>query len=238
MQREREGTLMGTGEHRFRSAAFGFNRQDVVNYIESVHKDYAAKLRELEERLNKERQERSAVEEKQSLAGQEAAAAGEDAQRAKEDMARAVEELGTARREREELRLRLQTLEKEYADLQEAADRMAPAARAYEALKDKAASIELEAHSRAETIVQEGERQAERTRREVAAWMRKVESSYTRLKSDVAATLSHAVGELDRTGRSLDEVAVEMEHHGARLHAMTQDKESGASKTLHMGPIV
>lgn len=214
---------MDMGEHRFRSAAFGFNRQDVVSYIESVHKQYAAKLREMEEQLSKERQERSAMEEKESLAGQEAAAAGEDAQRAKENMARAMEELEAAHRERDELKLRLQTMEKEYAELQEAADRMAPAARAYEALKDKAASIELEARSRAETVVQEGERQAERTRREVAAWMRKVESSYTRLKSDVAATLTHAVGELDRTGRSLDEVAVEMEHHGARLHAMTQE---------------
>lgn len=214
---------MDMGEHRFRSAAFGFNRQDVVSYIESVHKQYAAKLREMEDQLSKERQERSAMAEKESLAGQEAAAAGEDAQRAKENMARAMEELEAAHRERDELKLRLQTMEKEYADLQEAADRMAPAARAYEALKDKAASIELEARSRAETVVQEGERQAERTRREVAAWMRKVESSYTRLKSDVAATLTHAVGELDRTGRSLDEVAVEMEHHGARLHAMTQE---------------
>lgn len=230
---------MGAGEQRFRSAAFGFNRQDVVSYIESVHRDYATKLREMEDRLSKERQERSAVEEKQSLAGQEAAAAGEDAQRAKESMLRAMEELEAARRERDELQLRLQAMEKEYADLQEAADRMAPAARAYEALKDKAASIELEAHGRAETIVQEGERQAERTRREVAAWMRKVESSYTRLKSDVAATLTHAVGELDRTGRSLDEVAVEMEHHGARLHAMTQDEETprpAAPKPLGPGP--
>lgn len=211
---------MSEGEYRFRSAMFGFHRQDVIRYIQSIHRDYAERLGTLEKSLEAECQARSAVEEKESLAGQEAAAAGETAQRAQAGMDKAVAELDAACRERDELRLRLQVKEKELADLQEAADRMAPAARAYEALKEKTATIELEAHSRAETIVREGERQAERTRQEVTAWMRRVESSYGRLRSDVAATLAHAAGELERSQRSLDGVTAELDEHGAQLREL------------------
>lgn len=46
--------------HIFRSAAFGFNRQDVMEYIEKVQKESAAKIAELSAQLDAARQEGSA----------------------------------------------------------------------------------------------------------------------------------------------------------------------------------
>lgn len=208
---------MSVGEYHFRTAALGFNRKDVLGYIEAAHKDYAVQLQSLKKDLEQERSQRSQVEEQGSLANEEAAAAGKDAQRCKEELEQALEELRQAQSQREELRLRLQAVQADLAALQEAADRMAPAAKAYEALKEKAATIELDAHNRAQGIIKQGEEDAAEIRRRTAEWMRQVESSYARLRSDVAATLSNASTQLERTVRSLDGVNAELDAHGKRL---------------------
>lgn len=208
---------MSADEYRFRSAAFGFNRQDVIHYIEAMHRDHAAQLQSVKKELEWERGQRSQVEEQGSLASEEAAAAGKDAQRRKEELERALEELQEAQRQREDLRLRLQATQQDLVALQEAADRMAPSARAYEALKERAAGIELDAHNRAQVIIKEGEAQAAQTRQRVADWLRQVESSYARLRADAAATLSHTTAELERTVRSLDGVTAELDSHGKQL---------------------
>ncbi len=208
---------MSVGEYRFRGSMFGFNRQDVLKYIEAVHKDHAAQLQSLKEDLERERDQRSQVEEQGSLATEEAAAAGKDAQRCKEELEQALKELRQTQSQREDLRLRFQSAQEDLAALQKAADRMAPAAKAYEALKEKAAGIELDAHNRAQVIVKQGEEEAAEIRRRMADWLRQVESSYARLRSDVAATLSNASTQLERTVRSLDGVNAELDAHGQRL---------------------
>ena len=165
---------MSVGEYHFRSAAMGFNRKDVLGYIEAVHRDHAAQLQSLKKDLEQERTQRSQVEEQGSLANEEAAAAGKDAQRCKEELEKVMAELRDAQSQREELRLRLQATQAELAALQEAADRMAPAAKAYEALKEKAATIELDAHNRAQVIIKQGEADAAQLRGRAADWLRQV----------------------------------------------------------------
>lgn len=222
---------MDEAEHRFRSAAFGFNRQDVVHYIESIHRDYAQQLESLKKELERERDQRSEMAQKGSIATEAASAADKDAQRAREELSQALDQLREVQSQRDDLQLRLQVMERDFADLQKAAERMAPAARAYETLKDKTASIELDAHNRAQVILKSGQEQAERTHREVRVWLRQVESSYDRLKADVAATLTHAVAELDRTGKSLDKVKEELDGHGKRLHSIEEELQA-PGKTL------
>ncbi len=222
---------MSVGEYHFRGSAFGFNRRDVLSYIEAVHRDHAAQMKELTRDLEQERDQRSQVEEQGSLANEEAAAAEKDAQRCKEELEKALADLREAQSQREELRLRLQAAQADLAALQEAADRMAPAAKAYEALKEKAAGIELDAHNRAQLIVKQGEEDAAELRRRMADWLRQVESSYARLRSDVAATLSNTSAQLERTVRSLDGVNAELDAHSKRLDAMIEtgkDSPDGA----------
>lgn len=221
---------MSGGEYRFHSSFFGFNRQDVIRYIEAIHKDYAAKLDGVRRELAQEKDQRSRVEEQGSLASEEAAAAGKDAQRSREELTRAQEELRQAQSEREEFRLKLQAVTQELNKLQADVERMAPAAQAYESLKERAAGIELDAHNRAQTIIREGEAKAAQTRQQVALWLRQVESSYTRLRSDVAASLTHAKSELERTSRSLDTVNAELESHGQSLTEITEQPADPAQE--------
>ena len=222
--------LKSAGEYRFRSSFLGFNRQDVIHYIEAIHRDYAAQLASSKQDLERERSQRSQVEEQGSLASEEAVAAGKDAQRSKEELSRVLAELQEVQRQREELRLKLKAAQEDLDALQAAADRMAPAARAYESLKEKAAGIELDAHNRAQAIIREGEAEAAQTRQKVADWLRQVESSYGRLRSDVAATLAHAGGELERTIRSLDAVTAELESHAQDLKAIAGEEPSATEE--------
>lgn len=216
---------MSAMEHRFRTAAFGFNRQDVIQYIEAVHRDYSARIKSVKGELEHERDQRSSLEEQGSLASTEAQAAERAAQRAKEELEEARQALAEVQRERDSLRLQLQAAQQDLAALQEAADRMAPSAKAYEALKEKAAEIELDAHKRAQTIVKAGEEEAAQTRRKVAQWLGQVQSSYTRLCGDVSATLGHATAEMERTSRSLSTVTAELDEHGRRLESIAAEAE-------------
>ena len=219
---------MSATEHRFRTAAFGFNRQDVMQYIEAVHKDYAAKIKSVKGELERERDQRSSLEEKGSLASSEAQAAEKAAQRSREELEEVRQTLLEVQKERDALRLQLQAAQQDMAVLQEAADRMAPAARAYETLKDKAAGIELDAHKRAQIIVKTGEEEAAQTRRKVAQWLRQAQSSYARLCGDVSATLSHATAEMERTSKSLEAVSAELDDHGRRLEDIAVEAENQA----------
>lgn len=217
---------MSASEHRFRTAAFGFNRQDVMQYIEAVHRDYAVRLKGMKEDLERERDQRSSLEEQGSLANTEAQAAEKAARRSQEELEAAQKALAELREERDKLKLQLQAAQQDLAALQEAADRMAPAAKAYETLKDKAAGIELDAHKRAQVIIKTGEEEAAQTRRKVAQWLRQAQSSYARLCGDVSATLSHATAEMDRTSKSLEAVSAELDDHGRRLEDIAVEAET------------
>lgn len=219
---------MSASEHRFRTAAFGFNRQDVMQYIEAVHRDYAVRLKGMKEDLERERDQRSSLEEQGSLANTEAQAAEKAARRSQEELEAAQKALAEMREERDKLKLQLQAAQQDMAALQEAADRMAPAAKAYETLKDKAAGIELDAHKRAQIIIKTGEAEAAQTRRKVAQWLRQAQSSYARLCGDVSATLSHATAEMERTSKSLEAVSAELDDHGRRLEDIAVEAEAQA----------
>ena len=109
---------MSATEHRFRTAAFGFNRQDVMQYIEAVHKDYAARIKSVKGELEQERDQRSSLEEQGSLASSEAQAAEKAAQRSKEELEEVRRALLEAQRERDSLQLQLQAAQQDLAVLQ------------------------------------------------------------------------------------------------------------------------
>ena len=71
-----------------------------------------------------------------------------------------------------------------------------------EAIKDRTAGIELDAHCRAQAVEAAAQVQVEKTKREVEQWIAKVQESYDRMRSDIDATISHASGELERVRHS------------------------------------
>ncbi|MEG2455244.1 MAG: hypothetical protein RSC08_03230 [Oscillospiraceae bacterium] len=221
---------MSATEQSFRGAAFGgFNRQDVLRYIETASKEHNGRLAALKTQMEAEHATCISLEQRCESAELRETESAARAQRAEEHLAKVNAQHNAAQAELEEKRVRLAAAERELADLRDQVGQMAPAATAYEGLKDRAATIELEAHQRAQSIVETAEKTAETTRKQLCAWVEKVRSSYGRLCADVSATLSHADGELERAQHSLAGVSDEFSDYDAALKEIADAFQAGVT---------
>lgn len=210
-------------DHPFRSAAFGgFNRQDVLDFLENSSKQANQRQEELQKELEElERQERDREAE----------------------MARLREQADRLERESGELRAQLQQTERdlvasrarcgEKSSALEAAGReleglrarvaeLEPDAAAYNELKERTAGVELEAHRRAQAIQEEAERQAEALRARMREWLARVEREYDALRTQVETTVSHAADQLDRAGKCLERTSEILDGQDGALEALEQ----------------
>ena len=210
-------------DHPFRSAALGgFNRQDVLDYLEKTSAENAQRQQELQQKLEAAEEERGRLaartgeqeeqmailqRERDSLQQQleqvkQALAAGQDREEAQE------RELAGLRRERDALKARVEALE--------------PEAAAYEAVKERTAGVELEAHCRAQKIVDQADGQARELRRNMEQWVSRVEREYDALRSEVESTVSHAADQLEKAGKCLDKMTALLADQDVALEALSQ----------------
>ncbi len=208
-------------EQQFRGAAFGgFQRQDVLDYIEASAREHTAKIEALQKELEQTRAARVELEgERNALSAGRAAAAAE--------LEAAVAAQAKAATELEERTARMARLEEENAVLRARVAELEAPAQAYLAVKDRAAGIELEAHIRAQAAETAAQERVRETQAELEQWALKVRARYDRLRTDMDATISHAGGELERVAKVLAELSVgfsqrdtELEGivNGCRLH--------------------
>ena len=210
-------------DHPFRSAALGgFNRQDVLDYLEKTSAENAQRQQELQQKLEAAEEERGRLaartgeqeeqmailqRERDSLQQQleqvkQALAAGQDREEAQERA------LAGLRRERDALKARVEALE--------------PEAAAYEAVKERTAGVELEAHCRAQKIVDQADGQARELRRNMEQWVSRVEREYDALRSEVESTVSHAADQLEKAGKCLDKMTALLADQDVALEALSQ----------------
>lgn len=214
----------------FRGAVVGgFNRQDVLNYIESSARETGARLTLLQKEMEKNRlaketqaQELSVFKERAESLQQELEALRKDYEASSAALSEAREELD---REKEEHSL----LAKEFSLLKEKAARWETGASAYAELKDRTATIELEAHQRAQTIESQAEEKAQRIRTAAEQILHRVQAGYGRLRGDLDATIAHASGEMGRVDKALDQVRAEFVEHDAALEKLLRSCRDCAS---------
>ena len=217
-------------DHPFRSAVFGgFNRQDVLAYLETTSKDAAQRQADLEKRLDEA----------------EATTAKQDAQLSEqaEQLSRLTQENDELRAQLEQANLALsssrtqcsqqsgqleavrQELEAVRQELEAARQRAAdlePDAAAYSAVKERTAGVELEAHRRAQAIQDEAQRQAAQLHRRTELWLQKLGREYDALRSEVEATVSHAADKLDKANRALEQVSNLLEEQNSAWEQLAQ----------------
>lgn len=199
-------------EQQFRSALFGgFNRQDVLTYIETAAKAHAQDMGELQNELDKVKQ-----------AAEEMTARLADAEAQVTALTPRAAQMEKATAELEEKRPGLAAAEREMRELRAKVAALEPKAAAYDAVKDKTAGIELEAHQRARQVTDEAERRAKEMASQTDQWLARVRGSYERLRTDVEATVNHTAGELERAGKALATVNKEFRDHDAAMKALTE----------------
>ena len=197
--------------YSFKSVAFGgFDKQDVVRYLEQAAEKAAAVQRELE--TENESLRRQAEEREEELASLRAQV--EELSEERDSLREKLASEAAARADLEPLR----SLEQDMARITAERDALKPDAESYARFRERLGSIECEARNRADNLE---ETAAAQTRRTLEAF----QSRYRQLMSDFEAAAGHVNGELrkievtlsqlpralDRTGTELNELAARLE---------------------------
>ncbi len=181
-------------EFQFRKATFGgFQRQDVVDYLEKISKDHSTQLEELKEKLTQfeEMEERAA--------------------RLEEENATLQGERDTARGEVDSLQAKLKGAEGEIATLrqaeleaQEKIFSLTPDAEAFRSVKDRAAGMELEAHVRAQKTIDDGTQQANMMYNQGKQWLDQMKGEYGTTRGELDIAIAHALDGLKNAKGALE----------------------------------
>ena len=199
---------------KFRSALGGFNRQDVQQYIEQMAAAHRQDMAALQERLDQAEDRAAQLE--AALSGAENAKSGAAAEEAK---ARACLEestrtLAKLRGELSQTESKLAVAKQELSRLQAQVGKLEPMADSYVQLKDRVATVELDAHRKAQDTVSQAQEEAERIRAETRDWLKSVLAQYGTLRQGMDGLLeqvqllsrgSEGLGALDDAARALGE---------------------------------
>ena len=184
-------------DNQFRNAAFGgFNRQDVMDYLERSAKEHAEALEQLRSLLD------AAQKERDQLAAQVQALTEE------RDSCQSTAQQTAAMAEQ------LPGLQEENGLLKERVAQLEPDAAAYAAIKERMAGMELDAHRRAQEIVDQAREQSDELLRQTQKWLVDVRGQYDELRGVVEGTVSRAAGELDRMRQSLGNISLCIDRQG------------------------
>lgn len=211
---EEEGDGMDTVIQKFRTALGGFNRRDVQEYLEQTAAAHRQELAQLQERL--EQAEGRNAELEAALSGAESEKSGAAAEEAKvrASLETSTRTLSKLRGELSQTESKLVVAKKELERLQAQVGTLEPMAASYAKLKDRVATVELDAHRKAQDTVDEAQAEAERIRTDTQLWLDGVLEQYGKLRRGMDALLEQAqalgraaeqVGELDKTAQALQE---------------------------------
>jgi len=210
-------------DHPFRSAAFGgFNRQDVLTYLESVTREGQQQREALQQELEETRTALAAREaELTEVRSQLGRLEQEKAELSKQLMQTELE-LADCRNDCKEMTAELKQLRQELEGSRAEIAALEPDARAYRELKERTAGVELEAHRRAQAIQEKAEGDARHLRRQMENWMQRMSREYDALRTEVETTVSHAAVQVDRVGKSLEQITSLLNEREVALESLVQ----------------
>ena len=194
---------------RFRGALAGFNRRDVTRYIEQSAAAHSRQVAGLEERLDQAERERdNALRELDGLRSERGDLAAEEA-RVRASLEESTRTLAKLRGELTQTETKLGVAKAELERLQAKVAQLAPMAERYEQLKDRVATVELDAHRKAQATLDEAQGQADALRAEARQWLGQTLEEYDGLRGamDDLFRKAHAVSQWEETVRQADELA-------------------------------
>lgn len=214
---------MSSSENHFRTVALGgFHKQDVLNYITAVNQENQERTASLKQKAESAQREREALAEKLESAEAARKKNAAECERLSATLTQRTAALEQAEKELAALKAEHEQTAARLAELEEKVPGLEEDAAAYAALKDRTATIELEAHRTAQETVEQAQEQAARIRSELESWLRRVQSAYQHLRTDVSATVTHLSGELERGKKALEEAGPAFRQHDEALAALLE----------------
>ena len=214
---------MSNQENCFRTVAFGgFHKQDVLNYITSTSKDYQNQSVDLKKKAEAAQRERDQLAAKYEAAESARKTYAADCERYSTTLTERTNALERTERELSALKEEYKMAVARLAELEEKFPRLEADAQAYAALKDHTATIELEAHRKAQETIDQAQAQAAKIRSELEGWLRRVQSTYQHLRTDMTATVNQLSGELERGFQALNEIPETFRQHDETLSELME----------------
>ena len=177
---------------KLRGALGGFNRRDVLTYIEQISIAHRREINDLRKELGRSEEQRRELE--NTLAGLESekgCVAAEEA-RVRASLEESTVVLARLRGELSDTESQLSAARAELERLRGEVSDLSPMAKSYEELKDRVATVELDAHRAAQATVDEAKVQAEQLREETRRWVDEVMVQYADVRRAVNDVLDHA----------------------------------------------
>ena len=204
-------------DHQFRSAALGgFHKQDVLDYLELTAREHKEETTALQEQLEQLQTRCGQLEEKDALTEQ----LEQEIQQLKQTVAQLEEQLAAARQENEDLVAQNSMNEQNCRQMKEEIDKLGPAAAAYAAVKERTAGVELDAHRRAQAVIDQAQLEAGQIHSQMEQWLNRVDREYTDLRSQVDGAVASATGELNRACALLEQVTAALRRQDTELEAL------------------
>lgn len=205
--------------YKFRSAVFGgFNRRDVLEYIESSARESIGRIEALTASLEAAEQEKTALSAALDSLRDESGGLAEQEARVRASLEESSRSLVTVRGELQTARAQLAVAKQELAGLQDKVAQIEPMARRYEALKDRVATVELDAHQKAQATLDKAEAEVDALHADTARWMAQVRRSYDALRAQVRDCA-------DAAARTEASFAAMEEEYGALLRRGLEQRE-------------
>lgn len=223
--------MSNIGTH-FRTVALGgFHKQDVLDYITAASREYQEQTTGLRQEAEQARQERAEMAEKLESAESARQKNASECERLSELLAQRTSALEQAERDLTALKAEHEELLARTAGLEEKLPHLEAGAAAYSALKDRLATIELEAHRKAKETAEKAENDAAKVREEaentaarlhsdLEGWLNRVQSGYQRMRTDISATVSHLTSELERGKAALEETGGSFQQYDEALNEL------------------
>lgn len=211
-------------DHPFRTAAVGgFNRQDVLTYLEAAAKKTEEEQRRSQMQLDHANQAADRAEEELRESRKRVQELTAEAEELRTKLTQTAEELSDSRGICKANMTELESLREENEVLKAQVEKLRPSAEAYDGLKERTAGLELEAHQRAQRIEDEAADQVRRIHHQMEMWIQRVQREYDMLRTQVEATVSHAAEQIDRAGKSLEQVNVLVNNQEIELESLTKE---------------
>lgn len=225
-------------ENCFRTVAFGgFHKQDVLNYITASSRDNQEKNEQWKKKAQSAQQELEVLEQKYASTEDARKAAAEKCEQLSNTLTLRTNSLEQAERELAVLKAEHEKASARLAELEERLPRLESDAQAYAELKDHTATIEMEAHRKAQEILEQAQSQAAGIRSELGGWLRRVQTTYQHLRADVSATMTHLLGELERGKQALEETAPAFNQHDQVLAELLECEKTMGPKAPEPLPL-
>ena len=207
---------MDTVIQHFRTALFGFNREDVQRYMEQTAEAHRKELAMLQMQLAQAEEHSGALEAALSGAESEKSGVAAEEARVRVSLEESTRTLSKLRGELSQTESKLMVARKELERLKSQVGTLEPMAENYAQLKERVATVELDAHRNAQSTVDEAQAEAERIRTATQAWLIQVLAQYGRFRAGMFTLLRQAqdlgqaealVEAWDKTAQGLREIS-------------------------------